>query len=72
MLAFFQTGRKDARMKMFYFSPLVLILAFTLFFCGCANQSGQNQSAQAAAVPTPTPRPPDFRHTGGMGMRRGY
>jgi hypothetical protein len=69
----FSAERENARMKMFAFGPMALILAFTLFFCGCANQSGQIQGTQQnAAAATPTPRPPDFRHSGGMGMRRGY
>jgi hypothetical protein len=62
---------KGARMKMFTFGPLILILSFTLFFCGCANQPAQTQSTQQAGVAAPMSTPvPSLRPAGGMG--RGY
>jgi hypothetical protein len=73
LLAFIQPGRKDARMKTFYFGPVVLLLALTLFFCGCANQPGQTQSTQQSASTT-SPSPfPQYHNTGNAGgMRGGY
>jgi PBP1b-binding outer membrane lipoprotein LpoB len=60
-------------MKIFYFGPLVPMLAFTLFFSGCANQPAQTQSTQqaSAAMPTPTPSLQSYRPMAG-GMGRGY